>query len=52
MTRKQVDNLLDASYRLRALAPTYSATSPSADVVIDIEKHSDGTLLVLPARAS
>lgn len=52
MTRKQVDSLLDTSYRLRALAPANSATSPSADVVIEIEKHSDGTLLVLPARAS
>lgn len=52
MTRKQVDSLLDASYRLRALAPAHSATSPTADVLIEIEKHSDGTLLVLPARAS
>lgn len=52
MTRKQVDSLLDASYRLRALAPAHSANSPSADVLIEIEKHSDGTLLVLPARAS
>ncbi|MFI6432871.1 hypothetical protein [Rhodococcus oryzae] len=52
MTRKQVDSLLDTSYRLRALAPAHSTTSPSADVVIEIEKHSDGTLLVLPARAS
>lgn len=52
MSRKQVDSLLDALYRLRALAPSHSTTSPSADVVIEIEKHSDGTLLVLPARAS
>ncbi|WP_043809096.1 hypothetical protein [Rhodococcus triatomae] len=52
MTRKQVDSLLDASYRLRALAPAHSTTSPDADVVIEIEKHSDGKLLVLPARAS
>lgn len=52
MTRKQVDNLLEVSYRLRALAPTHSASSPSADVVIEIEKHGDGTLLVLPARVS
>lgn len=52
MTRKQVDSLLGTSYRLRALAPAHSTTSPNADVVIDIEKHSDGTLLVLPARAS
>lgn len=52
MTRKQVDSLLDTSYRLRALAPAHSTTSSSAEVVIEIEKHGDGTLLVLPARAS
>jgi len=50
MTRKQVDVLLEASYRLRALDPGRAASS--ADVVIEIEKHQDGTLLVLPARAS
>ena len=52
MTRKQVDTLLETSYRLRALDPGHSATAANADVVIEIEKHSDGTLLVLPARAS
>lgn len=52
MTRKQVDSLLDASYRLRALATVDSAAPSGADVVIEIEKHRDGTLLVLPARAS
>ena len=50
MTRKQVDSLLDASYRLRALDPG-PATS-TGDVVIEIEKHEDGTLLVLPTRAA
>lgn len=52
MTRKQVDGLLDMSYRLRALAPVHSTTSPSGDVVIEIEKHGDGSLLVLPARVA
>lgn len=52
MTRKQVDSLLDASYRLRALAPVDSAVPVGTDVVIEIEQHRDGTLLVLPARAS
>lgn len=52
MTRKQVDALLEASYRLRALDPGHSAGSLSADIIIEIEKHKDGTLLVLPARAS
>lgn len=50
MTRKQVDSLLDASYRLRAFDP--GAVRSNANVIIDIEKHEDGTLLVLPARAS
>ncbi|MCD2108547.1 hypothetical protein O4214_25965 [Rhodococcus erythropolis] len=52
MTRKQVDSLLETSYRLHALAPAHRASSPSADVVIEIKKRSDGTLLALPARAS
>lgn len=52
MTRKQVEGLLDASYRLRALDPGHGTAAPNADVVIEIEKYSDGTLLVLPARAS
>lgn len=50
MTRKQVDSLLEASYRLRALDPGSAGTD--ADVIIDIEKRVDGTLLVLPSRAS
>lgn len=48
MTRKQVDDLLETSYRLRALDPGHSDTSESA-VIIDIERRKDGTLLVLPA---
>jgi len=51
MTRKQVESLLDTSYRLRALGSTYSAAPLATDVVIEIEKHHDGTLLVLPSRA-
>ncbi|MFI7059422.1 hypothetical protein ACIBL3_00435 [Kribbella sp. NPDC050124] len=52
MTRKQVDGLLETSYRLRALGDGVGGAAPTADVVIEIEKHSDGTLLVLPAHAS
>lgn len=52
MTRKQVDGLLDTSYRLRALGDGVGAAAPMAEVVIEIEKHSDGTLLVRPAYAS
>jgi hypothetical protein len=51
MTRKQVDGLLEASYRLRALGDGLAAGNATADVVIEIEKHSDGTLTVLPAHA-
>ncbi len=52
MTRKQVDGLLDTSYRLRALRDGLGAAAPNAEVVIEIEKHSDGTLLVRPAHTS
>lgn len=52
MTRKQVEGLLDTSYRLRALGSAYEAASQDSDVVIDIERHSDGTLLVLPSRVA
>src|SRR3954447_858017 len=52
MTRKQVDELLETSYRLRALAEGVGTVVPDQEVVIEIEKHSDGTLLVLPARAA
>jgi hypothetical protein len=52
MTRGQVDGLLEVSYRLRALADDVAAADPNAEVVIEIEKHSDGTLLVLPARTA
>ncbi len=52
MTRKHVDSLLETSYRLRALGVGVGAVGSSQEVVIEIEKHSDGTLLVLPARAA
>jgi hypothetical protein len=52
MTRGQVDGLLGTSYRLRALGDGVAAAAPTAEVVIEIEKHSDGTLLVLPAHTS
>lgn len=52
MTRGQVDSLLEASYRLRALGDSIGVSDRTPEVVIEIEKHSDGALLVLPARAS
>ncbi|WBQ08371.1 hypothetical protein [Kribbella sp. CA-293567] len=52
MTRGQVDGLLGTSYRLRTLGDGVAAAAPTAEVVIEIEKHSDGTLLVLPAHTA
>jgi hypothetical protein len=52
MTRKQVDELLETSYRIRALGEEVGTMAPDHEVVIEIEKHSDGTLLVLPARVA
>ncbi|MCM3516577.1 hypothetical protein [Nocardioides sp. P86] len=52
MTRRQVETLLDASYRLRGLGSVYTTESQAADVVIEIEKRADGSLLVLPSRAA
>ena len=52
MTRKQVDELLKASYQLRALNESVPENTLASDVVIEIEQHRDGTLLVLPAHAA
>lgn len=52
MTRKQVDALLDVAYRLRALGADLDLGGRAQDVVIEIEKHEDGTLLVLPPAAA
>jgi hypothetical protein len=45
-------SLLETSYRLRALGAAVGGVASSQDVVIEIEKHSDGKLLMLPARAA
>lgn len=52
MTRRQVESLLDTSYRLRSLGAGHRGAHADTDVVIEIEKHADGTLLVLPSRVS
>ena len=52
MLKSQVDSLLETAYRLRDLGVGVGVAAPGSEVVIEIEKHSDGTLLVLPARAS
>lgn len=52
MTRKQVDDLLEASNRLRSLAEGIHMSSGPTDVVIEVEQHKDGSLHVLPARGA
>lgn len=49
MTRGEVNELLDASYRLRELGNGIEPGAPTRDVVIDIAKDADGSLVVLPA---
>lgn len=51
MTRKSVDDLLKASHRLRALGAGDNDGSVG-DLAIEIARHADGTLLVLPASAA
>ena len=46
------DELLSAVYRLRELGEGIRPSAPATDVVIEIEQHKDGTLLVLPASAA
>lgn len=52
MTRNQVDSLLQGVIAPACPRSGAQCNLASPDVVIEIEKHSDGTLLVLPARAS
>ena len=49
MTRGQVTDLLQASYRLRDLGPSSNALTPARDVFIDIAQNLHGSLVVLPA---
>jgi nucleotide-binding universal stress UspA family protein len=46
-----VDKVLSASYRLRSIGDTVEASNSASDVVIDIARNRDGSLLVLPAHA-
>lgn len=50
MTRGQVDELLETTYRLRDLGTRVHVANSKDDVVIQIAKHRDGSLLVLPAE--
>jgi len=51
-TQGEVDNLLKAAYRLRALGDGLNMGIHQADVAIEIERSSDGSLLVFPAVAA
>jgi hypothetical protein len=51
-TPTEVDNLLKASYRLRALDSRIETTNHASDVSIEIERNSDGSLVVFPAEAA
>jgi hypothetical protein len=50
-TQRQVDDLLNAAYRLRAMGDDLNTARRHADVAIEIERSSDGSLVVFPAVA-
>jgi len=49
-TYGQVDRLMEASNRIHALADGAAVTSRAADVVIDIARNKDGSVIAFPAR--
>ncbi|MBQ0901062.1 hypothetical protein [Micromonospora sp. U21] len=51
-TQGEVDDLLKAAYRLRGLADGLNVGIHQADVAIEIERSSDGSLVVFPAVAA
>ncbi|MGC4763566.1 hypothetical protein ACLQ20_12000 [Micromonospora sp. DT46] len=51
-TQGEVDDLLKAVYRLRALGDGLNVGTHQADVAIEIERGSDGSLVVFPAVAA
>lgn len=51
-TPGQVDGLLQAAYRLRALGDGLDMATNQSDVAIEIERSSDGSLVVFPAIAA
>lgn len=51
-TQGEVDNLLQTAYRLRALGDGLDVGIHQADVAIEIERSSDGSLVVFPAEAA
>ncbi|WP_347057373.1 hypothetical protein ABC795_11760 [Blastococcus sp. HT6-30] len=51
-TQGEVDSLLTTAYRLRALGDGLGIGTHQADVAIEIERSSDGSLVVFPAEAA
>jgi hypothetical protein len=51
-TPGEVDHLLKAAYGLRALGDGLNVGVHQADVAIEIERSSDGALVVFPAAAA
>ncbi|MCV2488241.1 hypothetical protein OF117_02605 [Geodermatophilus sp. YIM 151500] len=51
-TQGAVDDLLRSAYRLRALGEGVAGGTGRSDVAIDIERRSDGSLVVFPAVAA
>jgi hypothetical protein len=51
-TRREVDKLLHAVYRLRQFGDRIETTSRHADVAIDIACSADGSVVVFPAVAT
>ncbi len=51
-TPGEVDQLLQAAYRLRALGDGLQVSGHQDDVAIEIERNSDGSLVVFPAVAA
>ncbi|WP_101947996.1 hypothetical protein [Mycobacterium sp. 3519A] len=49
-TQGEVDDLLRASYRLRALGDEVNDSGYQPDVAIEIEKNANGSVLVFPAE--
>lgn len=51
-TPGQVDGLLQSAYRLRALGDDIGVAGHQGDVSIEIERSSDGSLVVFPAEVT
>jgi len=51
VTSGEVNTVLNASYRIRDIGNDVETSSRSSDVAIEIARHADGSLQVLPARA-